>query len=64
MTALIAMSIFAGLGLLLIVGALRADMRERRQRQDSLIEEIRAEAERVKKVNNHPVKKVNLWRKS
>lgn len=51
MTALAAMTIFAGLGLLLIVGALRADMRERRQRQDSLIEEIRAETERVKRSN-------------
>lgn len=50
MSALAAMSIFAGLGLLLIVGALRADMRERRQRQDSLIDEIRAEAERVRNV--------------
>ena len=56
MTAFAALSIFAGLGLLLIVGALRADMRESRKRRNDLIEEIRAETERVKQFN--------IWRKS
>lgn len=56
MTALLAYGLFALLGLVVIVGALLADSRDRRKAQADLIEEIRAETERVKRSN--------IWRKS
>lgn len=56
MTALLAYGLFALLGLVVIVGALLADIRDWRKFRADLIEEIRAAI--------NIVKQANFWRKS
>lgn len=51
MTALLAYGLFAIVGLLLIGGALLAGIREWRKAKADLIEETRAETERVRAYN-------------